>query len=264
MPTHALLGATGATGSAILRALLANPPPNFHLNILVRSKSKLFKAFPDLENTTSIKLAITEAQVSDTKAMTAVLRSAEVIHMVVATNESSPGCHIAQDAAAAVITALRTLSAEQGEKYIMPTVLVIRTASLSPAFQQQQGWLLHKFVWFALYHCYTDLDLACKQYAEVAVAEKGLLEYIYVDPPAIHDADGTAPTGYELIVDSSKGKQSDCLNYADLGVAFVEIAVRKNEFLRASVAVSATGKVKETWGTLAGYLAWGVKGRVVG
>jgi hypothetical protein len=39
MPTtYAIMGATGSTGTAILRSLQANPPEDLHLNIYVRDK----------------------------------------------------------------------------------------------------------------------------------------------------------------------------------------------------------------------------------
>ena len=49
MPTYTLLGATGSTGSAILRCLLSQPPRDLTLKVLVRTKSKLLTLFPGLE-----------------------------------------------------------------------------------------------------------------------------------------------------------------------------------------------------------------------
>jgi len=132
MPTHALLGATGATGSAVLRCYLDSPPKDLTLNIFIRSKSKLLKAFPDLESTSSIKINITDAPLTDTKALQASLRGSDIIHMCIATNDAKPGNSVSQDGAKAITEALLELKAEQQTSYIKPTVIIIRAAPLNP------------------------------------------------------------------------------------------------------------------------------------
>lgn len=114
---------------------------------------------------------------------------------------------------------------------------------------------------FAFHYVYEDLEKGCKLFEFSASESPGLLEYIYVDPPSIHDADGTTPTGYELVL---TGEMADALSYSDLGVAFCELAERRRDFAGEGVGVNATGKVNLTWGTLMGYMATGVKGRVWG
>ncbi len=113
------------------------------------------------------------------------------------------------------------------------------------------------FAPFCFYYIYADLDRACKLFAD----SPGLLDHIFIDPPAIHDADGTTPTGYKLILEE---KQDPVLSYADLGVAFCEVAERRDEFVGKAVGVTATGEVNQTWGVLMGYMAAGVKSRVWG
>lgn len=88
-----------------------------------------------------------------------------------------------------------------------------------------------------------------------------MLEYIFVDPPTIHEAIGTKHTGYKLF---STKKQAPSLSYADLGAALCEVAERKAEFGGQGISASATGKVKETWATLLGYLAFDAKNRILG
>ena len=117
---------------------------------------------------------------------------------------------------------------------------------------------------FCFYYVYEDLDRACKLFASQSssVADSpGLLSYIFIDPPSIHDPDGTTPTGYKLILNE---KQEPVLSYADLGAAFCEVAERREEFAGKAVGVTATGTVNQTWGKLNGYMATGVKGRIWG
>lgn len=261
MPTHALLGATGGTGSAVLHALLAAPPPNLTLKIFVRSKSRLLLAYPNLESTTSISISIFEAPITDISALRSCLSGAEVAHMCIATNEVKYGTHIAQDMAGAIISSLSQLREEQGSEFTKPTLLIIRSASLNPVYALHAGRVIHHLIMLTLHFVYNDLDKAASIYATTAAQERELFDYIFVDPPAIHDAASTHCTGHELMVDGSR-PLSASLNYADLGAAFVELAQEKEHYLGKGVAVSATGAVREQWSVLLGYNWQGLKSRI--
>jgi hypothetical protein len=261
MPTHALLGATGATGSAVLRCYLDNPPNDLTLNIFIRSKAKLLKAFPDLESTPSIHITITEAPLTDGKVLQTCLRGSEVIHMCIATNDAKPGNSVSQDGAQAIIAALTELRVGKHSSYIKPIILIIRAAPLNPDLERHMPGLVKKWLWFVLYHIYSDLEKASKIYEDAA---SGLLDYVFVDPPALFDAEGPERTGHRLILEGDTGEASAGVNYADLGAAFMEILDRKDECVGKSVGVSATGAVREEWSTLLWYQLEGLKGRVWG
>ena len=261
MPKHALLGATGATGSAVLRCYLDSPPKDLTLNIFIRSKAKLLKAFPDLESNPAIHITIIEAPLTDTKALQTGLRGSEIIHMCIATNDAKPGNSVSQDGAKAITNALEALKAEKQSSYIKPTVIIIRAAPLNPALESHMPRLVSRWLWFVLYHIYSDLEKASKIYENAA---PGSLEYVFVDAPALFDADGPERTGHRLILDGDTGEASAGVNYADLGAAFIEIVDRKDECAGKSVGVSATGTVREEWGTLLWYQLEGLKGRVWG
>jgi len=261
MPTYALLGATGSTGSAIVRSLLSKSPKDLTLNIFVRSRSKLLKAFPDLESKTAFKINFFEGTPSDTTATQECLKDVDVVMACIGSNLSTPGITIIYDTATAIIDALEVHRKTQGSAYRTPTIIQLRSVSLNPTYKAATPWLAHKFVTFCFHYVYADLDRACKLFASTAASSPGLLNYIFVDPPSIHDADGTTPTGYELMLD---GKQEPALSYADLGAAFCELAERKDEFAGKEVCVSATGAVNLTWGVLVGYMATGIKGRIWG
>jgi putative NADH-flavin reductase len=261
MPTHALLGATGATGSAVLRCYLASPPKDLTLNIFIRSRSKLLKAFPALESTTSITITITEAPLTDTQALQTCLRGAEIIHMCIATNDAKPGNRVSQDGAQAIASALSQLRIQQPSNYTKPTILIIRAAPLNPDLERHMPALVKRWLWFVLYHIYSDLEKASKVYEDAA---PGLLDYVFVDPPALFDAEGPERTGHRLILEGDSGEASAGVNYADLGAAFMEIVERREECAGKSVGVSATGAVREEWGTLLWYQFEGLKGRIWG
>ncbi|KIA75619.1 Averufin oxidase A [Aspergillus ustus] len=288
MPTYALLGATGATGSSVLRHLLnthrapnanaaatsnsnSNPNPSLNLNILVRSKPKLLFTFPTLEshshshyptNSSSpgIQIQITEGSATDPTALDSVLHSACIIFMCVATNDSTIGRTLTQDTASAILASLRRLrhSSKPRSLYVTPTLIQLRSASLNPPLAAQVPRFVSRAVRFCLAAQYADLAAACASYEQAARDEKGLLEYVLVDPPTLHDAFGhTPPTGHRLIEDNEKERQAICLSYADLGVALCEVAGRAGEYKGRAVGVTATGGVRMSWGVLAGYLFQG-------
>lgn len=132
MPTYSLLGATGATGSAILRCLIAEASPKLKLNIFVRSKEKLLKSFPDLQQTSSISIDVTEGTGTDTAALRTCLRDSEVVFMCIATNESIPNTSVSYDTASAIVDSLKMLREEKDDAFKKPTLLQLRTAGLNP------------------------------------------------------------------------------------------------------------------------------------
>lgn len=249
MPTYALLGATGATGSSILRCLLSQPPQDLTLNVFIRSKSKLLGLFPDLENTKSFKVNIVEGTPSNAAALQHALRDADVIFMCIASNVGRPGTTLTLDTATSIVAALKTLREEQGAAYHTPTILQLRSVQQNEIFQKQASWLakliISLTVEFANYYVYKDVNDAYELYVQAHKADPKNLEYISVDPPAIMDGEGTTPTGYELTVDHLPANH--VVSYADLGAAFVEIAERRREFAFKGVGVGATGHVNMTF-----------------
>lgn len=263
MPTYALLGATGSTGTAIIRALLSHPPQDLTLNVFVRSKVKLLQTFPDLETTPSFTVSIFPgASTTDTAAMLPCLRDADVVFGCVGTNAASAGMTLIHDTLAAVITCLDQLRQAQGAEYKPPTVIQLRSASLNPT--STLPWIAKNMAWLFFHHIYCDLQRGCDLLITTGTADSGLLDYVFVDPPSIHDAEGVQPTGHKLFVDLAGEEQAPAISYADLGEAFVEVAVRRGEFRGEGVFVGATGEVRMTWGPLMGFMGRGLWSRVWG
>ncbi|TKA36474.1 hypothetical protein B0A54_13475 [Friedmanniomyces endolithicus] len=245
MPTYALLGATGSTGSAVLRYLLEIPPLDLTLNIFVRNEDKLLKAFPDLLSTKQPCIKIVKGVPSDQDALLKALENATVIFQCIATNESKPGVSVAYDTVYAVTGALDVLHNDQEEKYRTPFVVQVRAAPLNPMFAAQEPWLMSTFIHFALYHTYADTDRACKHLASMHDKTPALLDYAFVDTFAVFDGEGTTRTGHELTL---TGPLPNAISYADVGAGFCEIAERREEFKGKGVGVRPTGKVKATPG----------------
>ncbi|EME42674.1 hypothetical protein DOTSEDRAFT_175920 [Dothistroma septosporum NZE10] len=261
MVKYAICGATGATGKAILRALIAKPPANLDLNIYIRNKQKLLSIFPNLDDA-PFKTSIFEGSNTDTALWKQCLRDVNVINMCIASNVSKKGETRFTETASALVAALEELKQEQQEKYQTPSILILRASILNERFNP--GLRQGSFMFFCLKHLYDDMVAANKFYETRAAEIPGLLEYIYVDPPSIHDADGTTgPTGYRLNTEPGNEASGE-LSYADLGASFVEIAEKREEYKGLGVSVTSTGKTKTTWPTLVSFLAQGAKGRVTG
>lgn len=270
---YALLGATGATGSAILRCLLAEPPARLKLNVMVRSRSKLLQSFPDLQRNARFPVNIIQGSGTDRDALRLCLKDSDVIFMCIATNVSVPGMSVSYDTANAVIETLKSLRKEEhGDdvpaNWKAPTILQLRTAALSPELGGYFRTFGHCFLTFCLHHNIANMKRASSLYESASKETPGLYDYIFVDPPALHGAHGTQRTGYKLLttqVPNGTERHSLSLHYADLGAAFCELAERRPpQFSGKCARVIATGKVTKTWGTLLWYVMHSIKGSVFG
>ncbi|KAK7188270.1 hypothetical protein PSPO01_05461 [Paraphaeosphaeria sporulosa] len=259
MPTHALLGATGSTGSAVLHYLLETQPQDLRLNIFVRDKEKLLSAFPQLLQASRPEIHIYTAPVTDLDTLTDCLRNTEVIYNCVAANMPFRGMDVAQSAAASIITALQNLQKEGQPP--PPLLLMNRTMIFNTNVNHSMAAFQRAIMHFMLYHVYTDIEKAANLYKQAAEAERPVLRYVYMDGPGLHDSDSMERTGHRLIL--TDAATTDGLNYADFGAAWVEAVGRRREVENQQVAVTATGHVRTQWWVLAGYVWQGLLTRLV-
>ena len=180
--------------------------------------------------------------------------------MCIASNESKPGISLAYVTAAAIIDSLTELQKTQGVSYRTPTLLDLRAAPVNPIFAAQMPAPVRFILNFCLHYCYEDHAWASQLYESSKKESPNLLEYIFVDPPALHDADGTERTGYKLVLHEQLPEN---LSYADLGAAFCELAERRGEFKGKGVGVGGTGRIKMTWGANIGFMLGGAKNRIL-
>lgn len=195
------------------------------------------------------------------------LEGADIIFNCVGNNVPSAGTSLITDTVDSIIAALEHHRETKGADYKPPTVIQLRSSSLNPHSTLPR--IATTMSWFFFQYIYLDLGRACDRLVAASFGGEGgenkLLDPIFIDPPAIHDAEGTTPTGFELFTGTSRGlKQEAAISYADLGAAFVEVARRREEFLGEGVIVSATGRVNLTWPPLMGYMLQGAKSRILG
>lgn len=237
MKVYTILGGTGSTGSAVIRALLSTADPgDVNVRVYVRSAPRLLALLPELK--TAPNFIVIEGSLNDAEVLADALREADVVFSCIATNTSEPGTSIAVDTAAFTISALQRLKSEQNN-YKPPTILMLSSASLNPALGKAPA-----LVKIALYYLYADLERAQEMYLSEATSEAPLLNVVFVQPPGI--LPGIVPTGHKLITSADDPRAT--ISFADLGAGMVELAERWEEFAGKGVGLRATGKVGNNWG----------------
>jgi hypothetical protein len=148
--TYAVLGATGQTGSEIVKALL---PTKAHLNIYARSLSRLQSQFPSIQSATNVTLFI--GDLSNTELLSSCLADADVVLSTVAQNRKEPGLSVAQQTALAIIKALEPRRNSNN----LPTVVFLSSGAVMPDKNAEQNdTFAQRFVHWCIYWVYTDLE----------------------------------------------------------------------------------------------------------
>lgn len=204
MPTYAILGATGQTGTQIVKYLL---PTTNHLNIYVRSQAKLISQFPEIDNAENVTLFVGELH--NTTILNECIANADVILSTVAQNRNEPGCSIAQRSAFAIIQALE--SKRSAGK--CPTVVFLASGAIDP-HNPHRNELSYRFIHWVLHHIYDDLEAAVRLFQVnpwiplVIACASGL----------IHQ---DTPHSVELTTDITKASQLQ--SYSDLAKGMIDM-----------------------------------------
>ncbi|MCJ1322119.1 hypothetical protein MMC15_007464 [Xylographa vitiligo] len=209
MPTYAILGATGSTGSELLKFLITNP--QIHLNLYARSASKLAKLHPAAAGSENV--TIYTGDLSDGSLLANCLRSVDVIFQTVATNENEPGCSVALRAAHGIVTAIEHLRKEERPaSFKCPTVVLLSSASVNPSMAAKAPRFGRWLVKTAFCYIYADLREAT--------------EYLQGRPwiPLILAQPGGLLQGASLGFELSEEEPSPFISYSDLARAMVQMA----------------------------------------
>ncbi|KAL9595962.1 MAG: hypothetical protein Q9219_006122 [cf. Caloplaca sp. 3 TL-2023] len=208
MPSYAILGATGATGSNILK-LLAKDPQNT-INVYVRSKPKLLAQVPDI--TSNKRIHIFAGNLSDSALMTSCLKNTDAVFSTVASNDNVPGTHVAQDTAQSIVVALMDLRMTEPQAKI-PTIIWLSSASVNPTFYEKEPALLHWLLTTAFSYVYTDLSHA-ERYLKL---HQKWMKAVFIQPGGLVE---DRQHGHALSLD----KEKTFLSYADLAAGMIEVA----------------------------------------
>lgn len=140
-------------------------------------------------------------------------------------------------------------------------MLMNRTVFWNETVVDEMPGFARKLMGFILGYVYTDIKKAELLYRHEAEQSKPVLNFILMDGPGLHDSVSMERTGHELIL--THREVGPGLNYADFGAAWVEAASKKEDLRNREVAVNATGKVREEFSVLLGYLWQGIIARIL-
>ncbi len=210
MPTYAVLGASGYTGSSILTLLLKDPTN--HINVYVRSKSKLLSLFPGLEENKSVR--IFNGRLHDIPLMASCISpDVNTVFSVLGLNENIPGIRIAQDGAQAIVAALCYPKPEERAKKT-PRIVFLSSVSVNPRIAINEPSFALGFIKRAFSYAYEDLALA-EAYLRL---HESWLNVTFVTPGGLA---ADEQKGHVLSLDHCS---QTFLSYPDLAAGMIEIA----------------------------------------
>ncbi|GAB7335289.1 hypothetical protein MBLNU13_g07694t1 [Cladosporium sp. NU13] len=200
MPTYAILGATGQTGSSILDNLLQSsyksPENKIKINAFVRSKQKLLSMRPAVASHPNI--SIYEGPLTDIALLASCIRN---------TRAQSRAVLAALEKNENDLSHANTTSTP-------PKLIVLSSASLEPHFIADLPTPFLAVMHTAASWMYADLRLAETHLRTHAPSN---VELIFIKPGGlVHDA----PVGHRI----STTRQQTFLSFADLGAGMVEAA----------------------------------------
>lgn len=219
MPTYAILGATGQTGSSILDNLLQSsyksPENKIKINAFVRSKQKLLSMRPAVASHPNI--SIYEGPLTDIALLASCIRNTRAVFLCIAARDNVPHCTIAQEQSRAVLAALEKNENDLSHANTTstpPKLIVLSSASLEPHFIADLPTPFLAVMHTAASWMYADLRLAETHLRTHAPSN---VELIFIKPGGlVHDA----PVGHRI----STTRQQTFLSFADLGAGMVEAA----------------------------------------
>ncbi|KAL8656426.1 MAG: hypothetical protein Q9210_000285 [Variospora velana] len=231
MPIYAVLGATGATGSNILKLLTKNP--SNIINVYVRSKPKLLAQAPDIASNKQVR--IFTGNLTDTSLIASCLRDTDAVFSTVASNDNMPGTHIAQDTAHSVVVALMEIRMTEPDAKI-PTIVWLSSASVNPHFYDQAPAFVHWLLATSFSYVYTDLAHA-EKYLKL---HQRWLKVVLIQPGGLVE---DKQHGHALSLE----KEKTFLSYADLAAGMIEVAERGGYDWQAVAVVPTTNDTAIEW-----------------
>jgi nucleoside-diphosphate-sugar epimerase len=207
--TYAVLGATGNCGTALLTNLLAHPGASIHA--FCRNRTKLELLQPSLSSHPRAK--IFTGSISDIPLLTSCLRSCHAVFLCISTNDNIPGCRMATDTAASVISALTVLRDEEKGSFKAPKLVLLSSASLDDQLSKNTPWLVHQLLMRSASHVYADLI----ETEKLLRSQEDWVTTIYIKPGG-------------LSVDEQRGhrlsftEEKSPLSYLDLAAGMIEAA----------------------------------------
>lgn len=207
MVSYSIIGATGNCGSSLIHVLLQSPGTEVHA--YCRNKAKLIRMMPELLDNKRVQ--IFEGQIDDVDLLGGCISGCQAVFLTATTNNNLPGCRVAQDAANAVIIALKKLKAEP--EFIAPKLVLLSSATFDDHLNRSiPSWFL-PIMKRAASFIYDDLKVA-EQFLR---AEQDWVSTVFIKPGGLAN---DKQRGHKLSLD----EQESFISYLDLAAAMVETA----------------------------------------
>lgn len=234
--TYAVLGATGNCGTALIKNLLQKP--GALIQAYCRNRSKLLRLLPNIKD--GGRVNVFEGSIQDIKLLTSCVRDCRAVFLVVSTNDNIPGCHVAQDTAAAVIRALQSLKAQSSAEQAMPKLVLLSSATIDDHLSRHTPYLLRQILLRSASYVYQDL----METEKLLRAQEDWLTSIYVKPGALSI---DIQRGHAL----SLTDEESPVSYLDLSAAMIEAAddEQGRYDLKNVSVVNTNGRAKFPTGT---------------
>ncbi|MCJ1468500.1 hypothetical protein MMC07_007129 [Pseudocyphellaria aurata] len=239
MPTYAIIGATGATGSALL-TLLLDKTPKTTIHAYARSKPKLLAQQPSLAFNSSVR--IFDGSLTDIPLIASCISGVDAIFVVVGVNENVPGVRIAQDTAHTLVAALcynghtRSTGSEANGSDATPSprLIFLSSSSVNPDMFVDAPQFVRWLLTTAFKHTYADLALA-ESYLRL---HRSWLHATFIQPGGLVDE---KQKGHDLRLSGREKKPgSTFLSYLDLAAGMIEVAESPDKYDWAGVGVIPT------------------------
>lgn len=239
MPTYAIIGATGATGSALL-TLLLNKTPKTTIHAYARSKKKLLSQQPSLVSNSSVR--IFDGSLTDVPLIASCVLGVDAIFAVIGVNENVPGIHLAQDTAHTLVAALcynsHTRRGEsktnESDATSSPQVIFLSSSTLNPDMCVEVPRPVHWLLSTAFSHTYADLALA-ESYLRL---HRSWLHATFIQPGGLVEE---KQKGHELRLHGLEKKAGSAfMSYLDLAAGMIEVAESPGKYDWAGVGVIPT------------------------
>ncbi|MCJ1457799.1 hypothetical protein MMC28_008168 [Mycoblastus sanguinarius] len=236
MPTYAILGATGSTGSSLLR-YLHDRPDKVNISIYARSASKVESLHPYVKDAKNVQIFV--GDLSSVDLLKDCLRGADVIFSAVAQNANEPGCSIARRTANTIVSTLEVLRKEEGSNFKCPILVFLSSASLNPQLSKNTPLVVQQVVHWVLergcYYVYGDLAKAIGY-----LKQQKWVPLITAEPPGLVK---DISRGFELSLE----EVSAFISYDDLARGMVQMAEDDGgrKWVGKGVGIKSTGAVKQ-------------------
>ncbi|KAL9112763.1 MAG: hypothetical protein Q9227_003066 [Pyrenula ochraceoflavens] len=206
--SYAVLGATGNTGGSLLKILAKDPNKKIHA--FVRSAAKLEKQQPDVFKTAQLR--VFEGNISNIDVLADCIRGTKAIFLAIAGSDNVPYCHLSQDAASSVVSALEKIRNDSPGS-TLPRLVVLSSSSLDKHLERHIPGPVRYVLHLALYWIYTDLAIAERFLRE----QTDWLDCVFVKPGGLVS---DQQRGHAISLD----RQKTFLSFLDLAAGMVEIA----------------------------------------